>query len=198
MDAEREVLVEALRDVEETNVPDDLREVAFSKAFDLRAGKVSPQPAVASPAPPAYGGANSGAPPQTGPPSADPLGRIAERLKLDPLTVGEVFSASEDGLELIVPAGKLPARPATATKEIALLIAGGRQAAGLDEWTTWDEIRRWCAEFKRLDGGNFAKTIREMEDVFNFRRESERKHLVRLARPGWERLTDSIRRLGGE
>ena len=87
---------------------------------------------------------------------------------------------------------------ATATKEIALLVAGGRQAAGLEAWTSWDEIRRWCGEFKKLDSGNFAKTMREMDDVFNTRKESERKLQVRLAKHGWERVADEIRRLGGE
>lgn len=197
MDPQHQVLVDALRDVEEADVPEDLREVAFSKVFDLRAGTVSLPQASAAPTAPAQSASTVG--PAQGPAApADPLARIAARLGLDRQTVGEVFSAREDGLELIVPAGRLSARTATATKEIALLIAGGRQAAGVEEWTSWDEIRRWCSEFKRLDGGNFAKTIREMEDVFNFRRESERKHQVRLARPGWERLTDAVRRLGGE
>src|SRR4051812_17041706 len=38
MESPRDVLVEALKDVEEANVPEDLREIAFAKAFDLRAG----------------------------------------------------------------------------------------------------------------------------------------------------------------
>ena len=68
----------------------------------------------------------------------------------------------------------------------------------MEDWTVWDEIRAVAADFKKLDSPNFAKTIREMDEEFNFRKASERKMLVALARPGWERLAAAIRRLGGE
>ena len=87
-------------------------------------------------------------------------------------------------------------KTATATKQIALLIAGARQAAGIDEWTSWDQFRTVCADYKRLDSGNFAKTIREMEDVFRLRKESERKLAVTLARPGWEQFAEESSRVG--
>lgn len=194
----REVLIMALKDVEEAELPDDLREIGFAKAVDLRAGPVPVGLSV-----PATGLANpalAGNGVQGGDPSVygDSIATIAARLKVGRATVSEVFAAHDGDLELIVSVGRLSAKVATATKEIALLVAGGRQAAGLEEWTSWDEIRRWCGEFKKLDSGNFAKTMREMDDVFNTRKESERKLQVRLAKPGWERVADEIRRLGGE
>jgi len=192
VDKSREVLVEALKDVEEAGVPDDLREVAFTKAFDLRACAVVPPPGPAAPAVSQQGRPALGQSPD------DPLAAIADRVKMQRETVAEVFSIVGGELELITPPGKLNARTATATKEIALLIAGGRQAAGIEEWTAWDEFRKVCAEFKKLDSGNFAKTIREMDDVFNFRKESERKNQAKLARPGWDEFATIVRRLGGE
>lgn len=201
MASAREVLIEALKDVEEAHVPDDLREIAFSKSFDLRAGAVAAAPG-RDPGVPAVGGPNltgvSEASEAQRVAGSDLLGTIAARLKVERTTVADVFTVSDGELELIVPVGKLSSRVATATKEIALLVAVGRQAAGLEEWTSWDEIRRWCAEFKKLDSGNFAKAMREMDDVFNTRKQSDRKLQVRLAKPGWERAADAIRRLGGE
>lgn len=182
----RDVLEQTLADVVETGIPDDLRAVAFAKAFDMRAGAT---------AAPVRGGARAA--PTAPAVGDDPLANVAARLGLDLGTVGEVFSVHDGELELITPAGKLSRRTATATKEIALLVAGGRQAAGLEEWTSSDVIRAVCQDFKRYDSPNFAKTLREMEDVFNFRRESERKLSVRLARPGWDRAGAAVQRLGG-
>jgi hypothetical protein len=190
MASPREVLVEVLKDVEEANVPDDLREIAFSKTFDLRAGTAAANSA--APSPPGTKTSRT----LTG--DTDPLANIAARYGIDATTVAEVYAIENGKLELIVPLSKLPKASATGTKEIALLIAGGRQAGGIEEWTSWEEIRDACVEFKKYDAGNFAKTMHEMDDVFNQRRHSERKYLVKLARPGWDRLGEAIRRLGGE
>jgi hypothetical protein len=124
--------------------------------------------------------------------------RFKQRCSPERATVAEVFEVLDGDLELIVPAGKIADRAASGTKEIALLIAGARQAAGVEDWTSLDVIREVCSDFKRLDSGNFAKTIKQMEDVFNVRRESERKMLVRMSRPGWEAFGTLVKRLGGE
>ena len=197
----REVLIAALQDVEDAKIPDDLRAVALWKAIDLRAGIGAVERPGAGSTPTGAGSsrlqqeATTG---DTGARSGDSLASIAHRLGLDRATVEEVFTVQGADLELIVPVGKLPSKVAAATKEIALLIAGGRQAAGVEEWTSWDIIRVVCIDYKRIDSTNFAKTVREMDDVFNFRKDSERKLSVRLARPGWDRLAEAIRRLGGE
>lgn len=197
MESPREVLIETLRDVEEADVPEDLRGIAFEKIFDLRAGTVRSVEStgaggvagVWAPVPAARADLDAG---------GDPLARIAQRLGVEAETVAEVFDVHEGEVELIIPAGKLPNRPATATKQIALLVAGGREAAGTEDWTSIDVIRVVCSYFRRLDSPNFAKTIKEMDDVLNFRNPSPRKIQVRLARPGWEQLADDVRRLGGE
>ena len=116
MTAPREVLVEVLKDVEEADVPDDLREIAFSKTFDLRASTVA-----ASSAAPSTPGTKTNEARAVG---DDPLAKIAHRYSIDTATVAEVYAIEDGKLELIVPLSKLAKATATGTKEIALLIAG--------------------------------------------------------------------------
>jgi hypothetical protein len=197
----REVLEAALKDVQDAGIPDDLRPVALWKAIDLRAGIRAVAPAAAGSPATARGGSAphlAAAMPDAEATPGDVLASIGQRLGLDRATVEEVFTVQGGEPELIVPVGKLPAKVAAATKEIAVLMAGGRQAAGVEEWTSWDIIRAVCVDYKRIDSPNFAKTIREMGDVFNFRKDSQRKLSVKLSRPGWDRLTEAVRRLGGE
>lgn len=191
MTAPRDILIQTLEDVAATDVPEDLRQIAFGKVFDLHVGGLQANPNQS------VRGAGSGAPGHHTPGSANELEAIAAKAAVDREIVGEVYEMLEGNLELIIPAGKLADRTASGTKEIALLIAGGRQAAGLEDWTSLDVIRAVCADFKRLDSGNFAKTIKQMEDVFNVRKESERKTLVRMSRPGWEAFGRLVNRLGG-
>jgi hypothetical protein len=111
----REVLEEALKDVSETDVPEDLREIAFSKTFDLHAGAVAVAPTNAHTA--LTGSGRPGDTVATAAPGRAPvderdvLGRIAARLELDRATVEEVFAISGDAVELIGPSASSPAGP---------------------------------------------------------------------------------------
>lgn len=191
----REVLVATLEDVKQTETPDDLRVIAFSKLFDLHSGSgaLGSPPLIGSGAT----GGNRGAATNTPPPPEDLITAIAARAGTDRDTVAEVFDERNGELELIIGAGKLPAQVAAGTKEIALLVVGGRQAAGVEEWTALDVVREVCADFKKLDSGNFSKTIRSMTDEFNVRKESDRKTVVRVSRPGWDAFSALIKRLAG-
>jgi hypothetical protein len=72
-----------------------------------------------------------------------PLGRRARKLKVRVENVQDIFEHGERGLQIIISAGKLDKQLGAATKQIALLVAAGRQAAGDDEdWTDVNEIRR--------------------------------------------------------
>jgi hypothetical protein len=195
MTTPREVLMTTLEDVEQSDTPEDLRAIAFSKVFDLRSGVSTPmsQP-YTNPGPTTGAGSTTLT---TSAPSDDLLTAIAARAATDRETVAEVFDQRNGELELIIGAGKLPSQVAAGTKEIALLMAGGRQAAGVEEWTALDVVRDVCADFKKLDSGNFSKTIRSMTDEFNVRKESDRKTVVRVSRPGWEAFAILIKRLSG-
>jgi hypothetical protein len=188
----REVLVATLDDLGEADVPDALLEVAFAKVFDMRACIAGSAGAAGITAPTVArnGGASADG-------AADALLAIANRVGADRSTVAEVYDDNDGVPMLIIPAGKLATKVAAGASEIALLVAGARQAAEVEEWTSTDVIRGVCDDFKRLDSGNFAKTIRRMEDVFRFKQD-QRKLLVSLARPGWEQYGTLVKRLGGE
>jgi hypothetical protein len=192
----REVLVATLEDVSQADTPDALLQIAFSKTFDMHAGLSGPavQTVVAAGGPSA---ATRGALTTAEFVSGDLLAAIAAKAGTDRDTVAEVFDERNGELELIIGAGKLAASVSAGTKDIALLVAGGRQAAGIEEWTSLDVVREVCAEFKKLDSGNFAKTIKAMTNEFNVRKESERKTVVRVSRPGWDAFSALVVRLAG-
>jgi hypothetical protein len=185
----QDVLADALAAVEGAKIPDDLRQVAFAKAVDLLGPGIPAPVGRAGAAPRATEPATSGA--------LDGLiGKIALRLKLADDVVGEVYHDEGGALEIMVPPTKLKSSKSQATKEIALLVAGGRQAAGLEEFTSVDEIRKVATEYKKYDQANFATAISAMSDVFNFRGSGKSK-LVKVSKPGWDEVNQLVGRLGG-
>jgi hypothetical protein len=183
-----EILVRAKQEVERANLPEALQAVAFGKVVDLLsgAGKGSQEKAKLQ------GSTTAGELVQ-----GSPLERIAAKFNLDLDVVDQVLSADAESVHLIVAPGKLASSKTEGTQQIALLIAAGRQAAGLDqEWTSLNDIRGVAEEFKKYDGPNFAKHIRRMENDFNFKG-SKQKLEVKVARPGWESAKALIVQLSG-
>jgi hypothetical protein len=192
----RTILQETLADLTAANVPDDLRPVAFETILIARlredTGRAS-DPTVSKPLQLLAGGHDGDdfAP-------APPMESIAQRLGLDIETVKEVFNVTTEGeIELVVPAAKLPAASAIATKDIALLVAAARQAGGGEEWTPFGAIRTVADDYRRLDSSNFATTIQDMKNFFAIRSSSPRKKEVRMTRPAWERASALVRELAG-
>src|SRR5688572_16942274 len=99
------ILKEALDAVSAAGIPPELQPLAFEKAVDLFAGTGRPAPTIEKPekknAGRLNGGSDSGS--ERGP-TADstPLGRLADRLSLNPETIGEVFDHDSDGLRIVV------------------------------------------------------------------------------------------------
>lgn len=186
-----EVLVAAIRAIEEAGVPDDLRVVAFQRAIDLIAAGI---PAVGTP----QRGAEMALVLVNGVEEVvdTPLARIAQRLKLDPEIVGEVFHDADGEIEITVPSAKLETGKKGATTQLALLLAAARQGAGLEDFTPFDVIRKVTEDYRRYDQANFSRSINEMSDVFNFRGTS-RNRSVKVNRPGWEAAAELVRELGG-
>ena len=188
------ILVEALRAVEEAEIPAELRQVAFEKAIELAAGLTLSR---------ADAGGTALQPKAPTPPgeraaeSEEPLQRIASKLKLDREVVSHVYNVTPDGkLEIVVSPGRLPSKFGPAMRELALLVASGRQAGGFDtEWTSADEIRQVCEHFKRFDGANFATHLKQMEEVFLVRG-TPRKREVKMTMPAWEAAKTLVQRLG--
>lgn len=177
---------EAVKVVEEAEVPDDLRATAFEKAFEALIG-VAQSPASPGPREPVASMAV---------PDSPSLAGIASRLGLEPALAAEIYYVDADTLGLALAPSKFSPKKAAATQEIALLLAAGRQAGGWDEWTQVGHIRTACRDYGRFDVANFATTIRRMADVFSFRGKG-RQLEVRVTRPGFEQAANLARELSG-
>jgi hypothetical protein len=189
-DEVKQLMKDAVKAIEEANVPDDLRVTAFEKSFDALLGATEAKGVPAEleePAPPAR---------RTAPTAGPSLASIASRLGVDGELVDEIFYEDGDFLALALAPSRFDPRKAAATQQIALLLAAGRQAGGWEEWTAVGVIREVCRDYGRFDVANFATTIKRMGDVFNFRGRA-RQLEVRVTRPGYEQAADLVRALGG-
>jgi len=106
------------------------------------------------------------------------LSQIAAKCGLAVEKIKEVYDeGGERGLEVVAPVGKLESGKAPATKQISLLVAGGRQLGGLEEWTDAKEIRITCEHYGKYDSANFAGTVRQMQDVFSYKGSGQRRQV---------------------
>jgi hypothetical protein len=188
----RDVLVRALEAVDEAQVPADLRSVAFEKAVDLLTV------GAADPIQPLEKVRRNGVGNVQITTDASPLEKIAARLSLDVGVVQDVYDYDEGGARVIVSSKKLDRGFGPGTKQLALLVAAGRQATGDDEdWTSVDAIRKACEDYGKLDPSNFATHIKAMKNEFSFKLNSAQKREVKLTRPGWEAAGELVEKLAG-
>jgi hypothetical protein len=111
--------------------------------------------------------------------------------------VDRVFEESGETIDLVIAPSKLAKPKKEATQQIALLIAAGRQGAGMEERTTLDVIRTKCEEFKRLDPPNFSKAMNVLNDEFTFSG-SGKTRSVKVSRPGWTKAAELVTQLTKE
>ena len=197
------IVREAGRIVSGADLPDPLRGHAFERALDVllaEAALPGPRAAVprsASPAP-AVAGARErpdAAERHGGPEgSPSPLARIARRAGIGEREAKEVYRFDNDQLALVVGDKKLDRNKATGSRQITLLVAGGRQAAEFEEWTALSRTREICSFYNRLDSKNYAATVKSMADVFNFHGQGVQRE-VRLTMPGWDEWAALVRKL---
>lgn len=194
VDEMKDVLRYILQCIQEAEVPQELREVAFAKVFDHVVGKgagpggFDGYPAMRNG--PAMLGENG-----LGESADDLLARIAEKLRLNRDVVKEVFSIDDGTLTLLVPSSRLEKAKAGATRQIALLVAGGRQAAGIDdEWTSIEEIREVCNDFGKYDAPNFSHAINSLDQFCSFKGKGQKRE-VRLNRQGFEEVAQLVTKL---
>lgn len=144
------------------DLPQEFRTLAYERALDavgLRSAiSQVPVPAPSTP------GAASIVPSQLA--ENGQIELIASRLDLSVEVVKRVYEVDEkDGLRLILKRTMLP-RPeqkAASMRDVALLVAVGRQAAGLEEYTSFAAIRTECADLRVLDGSNFSTEVAKLE-----------------------------------
>src|SRR5688572_30338089 len=113
------ILQEAERMVEESGIAKELRPTAFALAAQWLAGD--------SPKQSRKVGSKSE--------ELDPMSGLAQRLGVEPEILLGVYHVEDDKVELVVSSQKFDSSRARGTKQIALLVAAGRQGLGLEDWT---------------------------------------------------------------
>lgn len=186
------VLSDALSAVDQANIPDDLRPIAFGKAIDILIGSAVLPTVSARPIVPLAQSGNE----TDGSSPVDRLQQLANTLKLDVEIVGEVYHFVGDDVQITVATSQLSSRKAAGTKEIALLLTAARQGSQIEESTSAEEIKKAAQHFGKLDASNFASALTDSADVFQILGTS-RQRSVKLKRRGWEIATELVNRLGG-
>lgn len=194
-----EVLKAAAKAVDDAGVPEPLREVAFMRAVDLLTGGATDRSQIGGGAPPSPGGVGEGTPGAKTPvvEGEGPLPAIANRLGLDRETVENVFDVEDGELKIVLPTSSLESAKGPATRQLALLFAVARQAAGIEEWTFARDIREVTKEFNKFDTSNFAQVLNGMDEVFRFTGSGPSERRVKVTRQGYERATALVRQLSG-
>lgn len=180
-----EALLAAKEAVEQADIPEQWKERVYPEVVrSLLGGHSAAQPAVTTIQ--RVGQASSG----TG------LQRLATRFEVPEEALADIFAIEDDAVTVHVATGKLSTMKSRATREVALLIAGARQGVGIDEaWTDVAHVRETLDQYNRYDRGNFAKYLRETQDIFNFKGKPVSQ--IRLTRPGWEAAAELIKNLVG-
>lgn len=147
--------------------------------------------------PPSPDGHSGGGGAASATPSGDGQGllsKIATRLKLDEEKVREAYSVADGELRIGVVASRLAATKAEGTKELALIVAAGRQGAGLEEWTSQEVIRDTCKYYGKYDEANFASHLKALDADFQSHG-SGKKREFQLRAPAWEKARLLVERL---
>lgn len=169
--------------IKDTKVPPEATSVAFEKIFDLLSG-AKPR-----------GTTRDTTRDEPDGDTDDPLEKIAQRLHVDLATVEKVFDFHGGELNLAISANKLSSSKSRATGEIALLLAAGRQAIGLDGAGTHVTVIREAAKnYKRLDGPNFATSIGALDKTMTVRG-SGRDRSLKMTTPAWSSAAELVQKL---
>lgn len=201
MEDAMERLTEAIREagkaVYDADLPEEFRKAAFERALSVTLGRSGLMGAAES-APPEVTGMQG--PPAAGSDSQarDPLKLIAARAGVTVDEVKEIFSVEGEDVNVVVGARRIDQQSAGGSKQLTLLLAGARQAAGFEEWTPLRKAREVCELYGRLDSKNYAAVVvRGMDSAFSFRGSGVSRE-VRLTMPGWDDFADLVRLLLGQ
>jgi hypothetical protein len=176
-----DLLRKAADAVEQADLPQDLRVIAYSRALDRLGGDLLAG---------LNGSARNGAVA-----ICQEVEQIAGKLGVEPERVARVVDVDGDGVHLTVPRSALPPVKLEAMQEIARLVAAARQAAGVDaEYTPLARIRDACDNRGVLDR-NFSSAMQRLDgDGMRFRGPS-RSREVKVNAAGYEAAGAIVRRL---
>ncbi len=121
---------------------------------------------------------------------------IAGYFDITPDEVRDLFDASGETPSLVLHSSSLDNANAVATREIALLVTGGRTALG--QKTTTNDIREVVGSYGRLDSSNFMSTLAKTTDLAVLGKPKSPNRVVRMKVTGAEKARELVQRLIGE
>src|SRR5688500_13588748 len=194
-DGIRQAAEAALADVNALAVEGEDRKIILKALLDARlGGSVPASPSFIGAAGPITNGAKPNAPGAVD--DGDVIGRVSAVLKVDRDTLELVYAPQDGEPHVVISAKKIAQNKALAARQLGQLVAAARQAAGLEEWTSAATIRKVVTDYGRLDSGNFASTIQQMDNVAVIRGKGQSRE-VKITKPGLEATVDLIKGLAG-
>ncbi|MEU0499121.1 hypothetical protein [Mycobacterium sp. NPDC006124] len=194
----RQAAAAALADVDALEASGDDRSILLKALLEARLPRPNgfsplPLPVASVQAPPV----SPGAPPSTQHVEAgDVLGHICAALKVDRDLIDLVYTLQDGEPHIVVSPKRIATNKAQATRHLAQLVAASRQAAGLEEWTSVTSIRKVVTDYGRLDSGNFASYLQNLDGVALLRGKGQQRE-IKITKPGYEATGDLVRALVG-
>jgi hypothetical protein len=107
-----------------------------------------------------------------------------------------VYDSKGSELSYVISPRKLASAKSEATRQLAQIVALGRQAAGLEEWTPSSLIREVVQEYGKFDSANFSSHVQglDKDNAVLFRGKGASRE-IKVTRAGIESMADAIRAL---
>jgi len=119
------------------------------------------------------------------------LGKIATKLNVNNDQVGYLFEEDDGELHFVgrryLPTQKKDAQPAA-----MLLLAAGRQAAGVDDFTLVSLGRDLVADLGVIDKNTWIPQVKSLGDLVRRRGEGS-KLAIKLTQAGWDDVRSRVR-----
>lgn len=182
----QETLAQAEQIVDDSKIAPDLRSVAFGRVLGALLGD---SPKQSSGADPTEDSKDENSP-------DDALSSIAAKLSIPREALENIYFADESGVNISIPSSRLDSSKKAATKQLALLVAVGRQAGGIENegWTADSVIRDVCQEYGVYQAKHFSETLGELDEAFH-KRGTPKKREYKLKIPGFEKAAALIKGL---
>jgi hypothetical protein len=186
-------VVESLRSavaaVEEANVPEDLRVAAFTAALAGLPGAPRSETKDA--------GKQQGRSTVPIIDTADGVDLIAAKLGVSLAQAATVYDVDDDGVHLTIKRSALNATKKLAQQEVTYLVVAGRQAVGLDEWTS-TRLAIQVTHDRGVHDTNVSKAISALDgDGLRFRGSGGQREM-KMNAVGFSKATEILKRLAEE
>jgi hypothetical protein len=126
-------------------------------------------------------------------PDGDLVSKIAATLKIDREVAEMVYDVKDGELGYVISARRLASDKAGATRQLATIVAAGRQCAGLEEWTSVGVVREAVNDYGKLDSANFASYVGKLDkdNAFLLRGKGANRE-IKITRSGLEPIAELL------